>query len=432
MEVREYKRCMGPNVVPLDGGWPLGLEWEVVSESEIDGGVDAFQDAKQEELRTRWMTVMSQRLQQLLQLDHTNNSHASNNNTNTNNNTPGTTTTIPSFEELQQTLQIPDIMNGRPLETRQFDYLHTSHRRIRSLSSCSQFDNLEELLDDGKNPLFGPLKEDDRAFLLIRDIPGSSDGDGASDDGNTVATATSNSPLKKSRQRARSNSNADRSGSHRNNNRPRSGSNAGEDNYLWHNNGVFSRTEIMHVRNELELTRNGRAMTGCACRKTKNKQQHNGHRKKSMSERKVKDELRRRNLLRLDENHKKPSRDVLEARLFKAMEEEPCCWGEDCECVRNGIDCQSDACSCWQPSHDKTQHHSKPSSSSSSNPESDASTSTSDTIQTMQLQCGNPKGLYVVSFDEINSHRKTLLETLEQDGNLFCQPTMDHDWHMTA
>jgi hypothetical protein len=278
-------------------------------------------------------------------------------------------------------------------------------------------------LDDGKNPLFGPLKEDDRAFLLIRDIPGSSDVDGTSDDGNN--TATSNSPLKKSRQRARSNSNADRS-HHRNNsnnNRPRSGSNAGEDNYLWHNNGVFSRTEIMHVRNELELTRNGRAMTGCACRKTKNKQQHNGHRKKSISERKVKEELRRRNLLRLDENHKKPSRDVLEARLFKAMEEEPCCWGEDCECVRNGIDCQSDACSCWQPSHDKTHHSSDASSSSNSN---------SDTIQTMQVQCGNAKGLYVVSFDEINSHRKTLLETLEQDGNLFCQPTMDNDTHMTA
>ncbi len=184
----------------------------------------------------------------------------------------------------------------------------------------------------------------------------------------------------------------------------------------------------MHVRNELELTRNGRAMTGCACRKTKNKQQHG--RKKGMPERKVKEELRRRNLLRLDENHKKMSREALEARLLKAMEEEPCCWGDDCECVRNGIDCQSDACSCWQPSHDKT-HHSK---SSSTNPASDVSSSsdTSNVIQTMQMQCGNPNGLYVVAFDEINSHRKTILETLEQDGNLFCQPTMDNDWHMTA
>jgi hypothetical protein len=52
----EFGRCLGLDVVPGDGGWPLGLEYEAIE--GIDGAykttVDDFESAKQARLLERW------------------------------------------------------------------------------------------------------------------------------------------------------------------------------------------------------------------------------------------------------------------------------------------------------------------------------------------------------------------------------------------
>lgn len=106
--VIEFERCLGADVVPGDGGWPLGMNWTVVE--EYSAGVDAYEADKQERLRQRWRLRKSTMLKQDLVNFH-----------------------------------FGDSLEGVILETRAYDYK-----------------------DGHKNPLFGMLCEQDRMKLLLK------------------------------------------------------------------------------------------------------------------------------------------------------------------------------------------------------------------------------------------------------------------------
>ena len=166
----------------------------------------------------------------------------------------------------------------------------------------------------------------------------------------------------------------------------------------------------MHVRNELEQLRNERnksGATGCNCRKLNvylppkdgggKKAQH-----KRLKPSKLHQELKKRNLFDAS-----MSREDMEKLLHKTIEEEPCCRDEDCFCVRNGINCQADACSCWHDSHVHVKRY------SDSGPLSN---------QDIQTRCGNPLGMYVVDLDGIDQYRNKIVTNQQEGGGLFCLP----------
>jgi hypothetical protein len=291
VSVREHERCLGTDVVPIDGGWPLGISGKVADEYQAAASVDEFEDRRQQELRDRWLAVMAR-------------------------NTDAT----------EKDSQSSPVSPTGTLETRQFDY----RRKI-------------------KNPLFGPLNEDDRMRLLVTS---NSEEDGIPPKLPTKSLQKLPSPSKS--RRARSNSMQhipiDSKFSGPTVRRQRSNS---EHFYT----ETYPSSEVLHVRNELEQIRVHRTLegnTGCTCRKLDvylvpadgggKKAQH-----RRMSERKVKEELRKRGKLPAEQR----TRAELEQLLHDIVELEPCCWGEDCFCKRNGIGCQADSCSCWLDSHQR-------------------------------------------------------------------------------
>ncbi|KAL3817731.1 hypothetical protein ACHAXA_002491 [Cyclostephanos tholiformis] len=113
----------------------------------------------------------------------------------------------------------------------------------------------------------------------------------------------------------------------------------------------------------LRIRRSDLSNLGCSCRKLHvflpGSTDRSHHRKKTshrrLPERKLREELRKRGLLHGgtgDEGGVLLSREDMEVLLHDAIENEPCCWGNDCPCWRDGIGCQADTCSCWHASHD--------------------------------------------------------------------------------
>ena len=103
------------------------------------------------------------------------------------------------------------------------------------------------------------------------------------------------------------------------------------------------------------------------------------------------------------------SRDKMEVLLHDAIEKEPCCWGNDCVCVRNGIGCQADTCSCWHVSHDVVHHHTTTTTSTTNTKNSSGGGIKNEQQQDadrMKMRCGNEHGLYVVNFYEISKCRE--------------------------
>jgi hypothetical protein len=353
--VREYERCLGPDVVPVDGGWPLGLSDKVESEYHIPA-IDEFEQRRQEELRQRWLDVMSEHLVKN-RSDTTDNSQQ---------------------EATGDLLQLPK----GPLETRQFDYKKVP---------C-------EITGSTKNPLFRPLSEEERMLLLVAETAD----DEASVASNSSLTASPKSPSRSNAKQARRGRSNSEQFSAKDSPKPiktmrRLRSNSDQ----FYSNGAFTTTELLSVRNELEQVRVQRCLegsTGCACRKLDvyippkdgggKKAQH-----RRMNERKVKEELRKRGLL--PDNSEATTRAELEQLLHDAVEKEPCCWNNDCVCVRNGLGCQADACSCWHDSHQRK---------GSSGEEAPF-----PSIETIEERCGN--NMYVVDLDGISAFRKQ-----------FCQP----------
>jgi hypothetical protein len=156
------------------------------------------------------------------------------------------------------------------------------------------------------------------------------------------------------------------------------------------------------VQHDLETLRSRRsdpANLGCACRKlqiffpkgsSSSNKRKSSHRR--LSERKVQEELRKRGLLHgVDMSSSTFTREGLEIMLHDAIEKEPCCWGTNCPCWRDGIGCQSETCSCWHGS--------------------DSSSSTTKAVDesVLKSRCGNPNGIYFVNFYAIKQYRDQYL-----------------------
>ena len=159
------------------------------------------------------------------------------------------------------------------------------------------------------------------------------------------------------------------------------------------------------VQHELETLRSRRsdpANLGCACRKlqiffpkggSSSNKRKSSHRR--LSERKVQEELRKRGLLHgvdMSSSSSTLTREGLEIMLHDAIEKEPCCWGTNCPCWRDGIGCQSETCSCWHGGGD-----------------SSSSTTKAVDESVLKSRCGNPNGIYFVNFDAIKQYRDQYL-----------------------
>jgi hypothetical protein len=335
VSVREHERCLGTDVVPLDGGWPLGISGKVVDEYQVAATVDEFEERRQQELRDRWSTVMARDI-----------------------NT--------SENESQSPLNPPTDI----LETRQFDYRKNT-----------------------KNPLFGPLSEDDRMRLLVMS--------NTEEDSCGPKSLNKSSLTKQSQARVRSNSiqrnpSDNKSSGHTTSRRIRSNS---EQFY----SDAYPSSDVLHVRNELEQIRVHRTLegsTGCICRKLDvylapadgggKKAQH-----RRMNERKVKEELRKRGKL----PSQQCTRAELEQLLHDVVLTEPCCWGEDCFCKRNGIGCQADSCSCWLDSHQRKGYS--------------GDKEVYPSVESVRERCGN--NMYAVDLDAIHEFRLQFCHVIECD-----------------
>jgi len=350
VSLREFGRCLGSDVVPGDGGWPLGLSREIVAELDANNTVDRYEVEKQARLTARWIEIHQQQL--LLLQD----------NVIANDGDGGGGGGSGSGSGNQQQ-QIEEQQPPAWLETRQRDYKRQS-----------------------KNPLFGRMAEKDRMSLLLAD---SQDGDVAAAPQEMLTRKRSGSTDKVyNTTRSRSGS-FDKSRAH--NTRSRS------DSIVEQYNDTYTQIEVHHVRNELEQLRNSRSMqgsTGCTCRKLQvyllppgggGKKAH--HRR--MNVLKLKEELRKRHLL----PQESLTREELELLLHDAVETEPCC-NDDCSCVRDGIDCQADTCSCWLTSHqaDKGKNHDD-----------------HPSIANIKVRCGNPFGIYTVDAANIDSFRTSFI-----------------------
>ncbi len=254
---------------------------------------------------------------------------------------------------LAQMTKRPDSGESFSLETRQWDY-------------CSKI----------KNPLFGALSEEQRQEIFLESTSDNSEG---------------TFPPKG---RARSNSVTDHVNGGSSPKRRGRAASVGQ--AADHFNETYDQVYVHHVRNDLEklrIERTSSGATGCTCRKLSvyvppkdgggKKAQH-----RRLKPSKLREELKKRNLY--DESK---SREALEQILHDAVEKEPCCGTVDCFCYRNGIDCQSDACTCWHDSHVHTKTGERYLS-----------------LHTIQQRCGNPLGTVTVDADAIDTYRTRVLE----------------------
>lgn len=291
-------------------------------------------------------------------------------------------------EELERLLNQPITMPTGELETRPFDYkkkichVLKQHKgsggSTSSNKDCHHGDKIdhtvteeEELYHEqgGRNPLFATLSEDARRKILLRD-----------------------DHLMNICQVVVSDENA-------NNNIM----NDHESNPLDPADTAITQ-HIQHELETLRIQRSDPANLGCSCRKlhvflpgSTDKSHHKkkgSHRR--MPERKVCEELRRRGLL--NKSNENMSREKMEILLHDTIENEPCCWGNDCPCVKNGIGCQADTCSCWHASHDVAH-------GANNNPHSTSGIH-DQAVEVMKSRCGNINGMYIVNFEEIAKYRK--------------------------
>jgi len=85
----------------------------------------------------------------------------------------------------------------------------------------------------------------------------------------------------------------------------------------------------------------------------------------------------------------------MEIDLGNAIAKEGCCVTDDCECMKNGIGCQADSCSCWYPQHQSNNSH--------------IPVTELPTPEIIKSTCGNKHGMYVVEYHNIQNHRREVL-----------------------
>jgi hypothetical protein len=480
VSVREYARTVGEHVVPADGGWPLGMSCQVITEhphhhdktnsnlespssspSRHNGHhateqtsptskhhhhhkplhgwtVDDFEARRQLELQERYTHLIREQRRRKFEKEwernHRKECHknfgkqrrssgkggSASNRSSSRKNSSGLMKMEMSNEEKEQLEQIinePVVLPNGVLETRPYDYkkkivhspsggngkssgnsnaLNGQHNNLNNNKGNGDHVMTEEdelyHLHGGRNPLFSVMREDERRRTILRDdhllkchvINDDKEKNYRNhDDNNHINNATPPDPTDPS--------------------------------------------VMQHIQHDLETIRIQRSdptNLGCSCRKlhvflpgATDKSHHKkkgSHRR--LPERKVREELRRRGLL--PDNSGSMKREDMEVMLHSAIEKEPCCWGGDCPCVRNGIGCQADTCSCWHPSHDvaHTTNNSSTSSSNHKQEHGDSPRRIADmNAEAIQIQCGNSFGTYVVNFGEIRKHRERFVAPMRVD-----------------
>jgi hypothetical protein len=363
VHVSEYYRDIHGDGVPSDGGWPLALSNQLCRSYQID--IDDFERNKQMELRKRYEHYVLSRRAQKKKVE-TRSSRRKRSNSKV-----GEEMIMKECQhDSHAEVYVPDNFE---FETRQFDYKERLTDRHHHEGNDGKLE-WEEIRSTGKNVLFGQLGESDRKELLLRDVH--------LDRGNEnhvikVTKGMSNSSRKDS---------------------------IAEDD-------VFCALDVQHVRHELEqirIHRSTESAAGCSCRKLHVvllDELNQGHKKKShhhrrLTERKVKEELRKRHVNIPND----ASREDLEKLLHEQVEKHGCCYGNDCPCVSSGIGCQSDTCSCWHTSHVLGSHKKHGERGEFADP-----------IEAQQ-RCGNKNGIYVVDFGAIRRHRDQFIAA--KDANL--------------
>ena len=428
--MHEHIREMGGQGVPSDGGWPLSLS-NTLHKSYYDVNIDDYERNKQIDLKVRYENfVLRQREKELKQYqDHPEEScsgggsnvhggnhrnHAHGKQQHHNHHRPHShhhhiTEMDNKRKQIIDNMPVyipksndghtdnnntsTDDDNSYTFETRQFDHRKTSTFDFKYRISCNdtsisvsdinmkheeeklQSMEFNAIKNSGRNILFAPLREHERKAVLLCDhaiFMESPD----------LHYHPSNSGGKKS-------------------------------NHVQEHD-LYELTTIRHVRNELESIRIHRSetdSTGCSCRKlnvTLPNQNVGGknHHHRRLTERKVKEELRKRHV----PYSPKMKRDELEKLLYDTVEEQGCCYGNDCVCVRNGINCQLDTCSCWYDSHSggSSSHHRKGNDSEIPSP--------SEVLR----KCGNKYGCYVVDFEKIEESRSRYINAVEKKLCLEC------------
>ena len=177
-----------------------------------------------------------------------------------------------------------------------------------------------------------------------------------------------------------------------------------------HLDPVFTQ-HVQHDLESLRIERSDPTNLGCSCRKLHvflpGEADKSHHKKKGsnrrMNERKVREELRKRGLLH--KGNSDMSREKMERMLHDAIESQPCCWGIDCPCVRSGVGCQADTCSCWHASHDV------PHTPAKNWTDSDPKKVGESDVEAIERKCGNENGMYVVDMKKIKEYRQQYIPT---------------------
>ena len=371
VQVNEFKRCMGLDGVPADGGWPLGLDFEYPVERTFYLDLDIFERQRQLELQKRWAQCIRERR---IEIHHYNSKHTHSNH---NHNHKDADHQSQSPEWIDADYLTPD-----HLETRPADFKRRQERNYSSYEdgNIDPQTEAQEIAREGVNLLFRPLREDKRMEILVQAAS-----DQHSDQNDTHQSTDSisqhNSPSKCKKH------SHNRKHQHSNDNgvvtRSRSNSCSSSNHHsLEQQQPYYESVEIKHVRNELEQLRFHRSTEhlGCNCKRRKFNRR--------MNERKLREELRKHGITNTNNSSKKKqTREDLEQMLKKVVDEQGCCYGNDCPCVRNGVNCSADTCSCYQ------------------NQTSSSNIGKNPTIEQMKSNCGNRYGLYVVDFDHINKQR---------------------------
>ena len=373
LTICEYPRMMGGQGVPLDGGWPLSLENKPSRSHVVD--LEEYERLKQVELRERYQKYVKERRIKFLQSSSSNKkrgrqrSKSHGNAKEMQTNAQDSTTKEELEKERIENVPIHLPPESYIFETRQLDYKRKRTPHSHALFNITHAvdspekeaqDEWDEIQELGVNVVFGPMNESKRREILLRASSNSS------------SLSPPSSPARKTR----------------------SEKNTKE---------IYSETEIRHVRSELEQLRIHRTeenCAGCSCRKLqvalpRSNQSKKNHSRR-LTERRVKDELRKRHI----HYDNSSSRNELEIMLHDIVEKEGCCFGMDCPCVRNGINCQADTCSCWKSSHATASHK-------------DDYKDNEASVEEIQNACGNKNGIYVYDLQKIAHNRRRYIHAVE-------------------
>jgi hypothetical protein len=310
-------------------------------------------------------------------------------------------------DELERILAEPVKLPLGVLETRPYDYKKKlpkgggggdgNNNNGGSSSGNGKANNTTEMSEEeelfhnyrGRNPLFGITKEADRRKVLLRD-----------DHLLKSCTEEFDSSIRRSprKRQQQLQDNDDDGPTHLD------------------PTDITVTQHIQHDLESLRIERSDPTNLGCSCRKLHvflpGQSDKSHHKKKGsnrrLNERKLKEELRKRGLLH--KGNADMSREKMEKMLHDAIESQPCCWGIDCPCVRSGIGCQADICSCWHASHDVPHAKKK---------EDDATTDSrkvgESDVEAIERTCGNANGMYVVDMKAIKEHRQQYIATMMQN-----------------